>query len=441
MEVYKCKYIICPVLSIKHWFFILFLVGGFLRIFVPDVLIYFNNKKKGFGSENSQNEIEQNKDNIKYHLTNKYFEIMRNIASDLFLGVFHCYYKLRDSTEKKKKGRQTYTNNQRINFIFNDNTPSSSQMTKMIFIISLVDIICQLIIPIKYIIDYYWSNDHNILDTEPYHLYILLFFDIFARYFFSLWILRTYFYIHHYLSFLLNIIGLSFITIIDIRHKIIGSDNYNILFIILLCIQTILYSFEDIMNKVAFRTLYISPNTLIFYKGLVQLIYLAIISILFFIFYFDNEYFNMQFELQKFICFVPFNIIRTYFLVKVIDKFSAQHMALLRVSETIIIFFYGKIASLWDGFKENPFHEEYEIYEICVQIFGFMILLISTLIHNEIIIINHPKLRAKTEYYLDKDADREQQSSFDSNTFSESKDNTINSVTDLCSDITGSDMS
>ena len=70
-----------------------------------------------------------------------------------------------------------------------------------------------------------------------------------------------------------------------------------------------------------------------------------------------------------------------------------------------------------------------------------MILLISTLIHNEIIIINHPKLRAKTEYYLDKDADREQQSSFDSNTFSESKDNTINSVTDLCSDITGSDMS
>jgi hypothetical protein len=195
------------------------------------------------------------------------------------------------------------------------------------------------------------------------------------------------------------------------------------------------------MNKVAFRTLYISPNTLIFYKGLVQLIYLAIISILFFIFYFDNEYFNMQFELQKFICFVPFNIIRTYFLVKVIDKFSAQHMALLRVSETIIIFFYGKIASLWDGFKNNPFHEEYEIYEICVQIFGFMILLISTLIHNEIIIINHPKLRAKTEYYLDKDADREQQSSFDSNTFSESKDNTINSVTDLCSDITGSDMS
>ena len=149
MEVYKCKYIICPVLSIKHWFFILFLVGGFLRIFVPDVLIYFNNKKKGFGSENSQNEIEQNKDNIKYHLTNKYFEIMRNIASDLFLGVFHCYYKLRDSTEKKKKGRQTYTNNQRINFIFNDNTPSSSQMTKMIFIISLVDIICQLLIPIN----------------------------------------------------------------------------------------------------------------------------------------------------------------------------------------------------------------------------------------------------------------------------------------------------
>ena len=68
---------------------------------------------------------------------------------------------------------------------------------------------------------------------------------------------------------------------------------------------------------------------------------------------------------------------------------------------------------------------------------GFAFLLISTLIHNEIIIINHPKLRAKTEYYLGRDADKEQYSSYTnlySDTFSES-----NSDSALFDDITGSD--
>ena len=54
---------------------------------------------------------------------------------------------------------------------------------------------------------------------------------------------------------------------------------------------------------------------------------------------------------------------------------------------------------------------------------GFVLLLIASLIHNEFIIINTPKLKEKTEYYLNKDADNEQNSSCYSDTyFSESKE-------------------
>ena len=71
---------------------------------------------------------------------------------------------------------------------------------------------------------------------------------------------------------------------------------------------------------------------------------------------------------------------------------------------------------------------------------GLFFLLISTLIHNEIIIINHHKLKAKTEYYLDKDADNEQNSPINSDTcFSDSASD--NSLTNLNDDLTCSDIS
>ena len=68
------------------------------------------------------------------------------------------------------------------------------------------------------------------------------------------------------------------------------KKKINFLFVIISSVQLILYSFEDIMNKVAFRTLYILPNTLIFFKGLFQVIYFGIISAFLFGFGFYSEY-------------------------------------------------------------------------------------------------------------------------------------------------------
>lgn len=434
MEVVKCKFFMFTKPVKKHWYFFLFLLGSFLRQLIPDI----HSKIRDLKNESKPDSNSDHDKIFKFELTGKYFELIRTISSDLLIGIFHCMHKCRNKDENKKQPQERYKrNSQKIVFIFNDEEDKFPVMYKIIFIISLVDIICQLLIPIYIILDYKVLNHDKILEKEPNELYYLLFIDIFGRYLFSRLLLKTYFYKHHYLSFILNIIGLILITtieIIELKKEIDNELQYSF-FVIIVSIQLLLYSFEDIMNKVAFRTLYILPNTLIFYKGLVQLIYFGIISALFFIYgnhclSLDYDYF---FEIRYFICFVPFNILRTVFLVKVIDKFSAQHMTFLKVFETIIYFLYNTFKAIIGDNKEKKI--------TFIEIIGFFLLLIASLIHNELIIINTPSLKAKTEYYLDKDADKEQYSSYYSDTlFTNSKD-TSSTVTNLYSDLTGSDMS
>ena len=272
-------------------------------------------------------------------------------------------------------------------------------------------------------------------------------FDIFSRYIFSRWILKTYFYAHHKLSFFLNFIGLAIIMVADSLYKFKFKwhtdidEGFDLFYILFLSIRLIVYSFEDIMNKVAFRALSILPCTLIFYNGLIQLCFFIIISILFFPYInYDilKNVLRKQSEHLFLVFYLPFNIMRNLYLIRVIDKFSAQHMAFLRVLENISIFVFMEIK------KENIYKHEIKqkkkiIYYI-LQPIGFLILCFASLMHNELIIINNTKLKAKTEYYLDKDADKEQNNSdFSDTLLSDSKENSC--CSNINDDLTGSDIS
>ena len=217
MEVIQCKFIMIPKLTGKRWYFFMFILGIILRVLALDLVPLFH-------------PTPEQKKTLNYLLTQKYFEIARNIGSSLILGLPHFYYKLMNKSDYKKKKLQTY-NPQRVMFIYNEQKSRTPNMLKIILVISSVDIICQLLLPIKYIIE------DKIIRTEInytpyYHLYSLLFFDIFARYFFSRLILKTYFYIHHKLSFLLNLIGLIPIAIVDILVKFVKYKELENFFLI-----------------------------------------------------------------------------------------------------------------------------------------------------------------------------------------------------------------
>jgi len=452
MKVIKCKCFMISKLTNKHKYFAFFLLGSLFRVLFPDLLYEYKKDKIGHLKPKPENREKY----LFYLLTQKYIEIIRNIISALFLGFFHCFYRVKNIDESKKRQMQTYnTNSQKINYIFKAESSRVPITLKYIFLISFVDIICQMLIPLKFILEYKFSFK-NILSTEPSRLYILLFFDIFARYIFSRWLLKTYFYAHHKFSFFLNFLGLILIGIVDLTTKFhfvyndyvdLDEDNFDLLYIGILSIQLILYSFEDIMNKIAFRRLAILPSTLLFYNGIFLFAYFIIISL----FYFICKAYNfldggigdyLLYELQYSIIYIPFNILRNYNILNVIDKFSAAHMTFLRVSETVIIFFYNIIIDIFYDDNTNKDNNNTDNYwRMPLQFIGFILLFVSTLIHNEIIIINHPKLKAKTEYYLDKDADREQISSFYSDTFfTDSKDES-ESHSNLYDDLTGSDIS
>ena len=419
MEVINCKLFIIPKFMKKHIYLLLFLLGALFRVLVPDLFYFirYHGKKPGPDSICLQgDQAENTNDCCKCLLTRRYIEIINNVLSALLLGIPHFLNRMRNKNEEyKNRKKQTYiTNNQKINlFYYNNESSRIPLMLKIIFIISSVDVFCQLTIPIKYLIDKKLYN--KIWSQNQYNLY----------------------------SFLLNGIGLTLIAVPEILVKI-GDEpeqynKYNYLFLIVIAVQLIVYSFEDIMNKVAFRALSILPYTLIFYNGLIQLCYFAIISAFFFIFNLGDlrKYANFTEEVQYSICYLPSNIIRNYYLIKVIDTFSAQHMALLRVTETSLIFVYNLIATINPKFKKKAFKED--SYFIILESIGFLFLIVSSLIHNEIIIINHRKLKAKTQFYLDKDADKEQNVSINSDTcFSDSG---TNSVTNLYDDLTGSDIS
>lgn len=457
MEIIKCGLFLIPKLTKKHWYFAMFFISTFLRTFIPYIfgLTYEDESSNSnctessnysfseysfstFNKSSNSTSTESSNPTLKILLTREYFELLRNISSDLIIGIF-CFFDYIKNKKEYKKGKdfQIVHSNLKNNFIYNDESKSRQcKMIKLIFIISFIDIICQLSMSVKYFIeDKIGNRGFKTLSYD--HLNSFLLIDVLSRYFFSRYILKTYFYLHHYFSFGINFISIISFVIIDIIFKYPG--NYDILYTIIIGLKIILYSLEDIMNKVAFTTLFIPPKTLIFYKGLFQaIVYLPIITIVFFLFKlhdFQNIKDFLSFQLKLFICFIPCNIFRTISLVDVIDRFTAQHMSFLKIFEAIILFIFY----LCNRYEEKTF--EIKPWGYMLQIFAFIILLFSSLVHNEIIIINIPKLKAKTEYYLDKDADREQNSSFNSDTlFTDSREINNNS-SNLYSDLTGSDLS
>ena len=392
-EIMKCGYILIPKFTSKYWYFFWFLLGSLFRQCIPDLVM----------QSIPESEF---KEKFKNPEVDKFLDMVGNILSDLFTGIFVFISKKQGTLEREKEKKNKKHNALQISFLFNDETHKTPLFRKLILTISIIDLICQIIFLIKNIIfneiqkKNYTTKDE--LNTAS--LYSLLIIDITARYCFSWLILNTYFYAHHKLSFILNFFfALPILLIVDI----IQITKNDILNYFLTFIQYTLYSLEDIIDKVALETLFIIPTALLFYKGLYQFIPFIIISII--CRYFKFIQFDIPFIKQRIIAktlFIPFNILRNIHLVKVIDIFTAQHMSHLRVWETLLLFIYTEIFSTFSP-KIQGNSENGPLFYV-LKCISLVILLISSLIHNEIIIINIDRFKSKTRYFLDKDAILEQ---------------------------------
>ena len=181
----------------------------------------------------------------------------------------------------------------------------------------------------------------------------------------------------------------------------------NILYLLFRMFSTICYSLEDIVGKKVLIEEFLSPYSLLTYKGAYELVILLICSIPFLFIKRDDEIIfakmivlinNGKIIILN-ILLMTANFVYNIFIWIIIDRFSPNDHAMVSVIEGITIKLFILI------FETDKFMDNLSISIITV--FIYFILIIGVCIHNEIIIINKCGLNEYTKKRLCKKGDED----------------------------------
>lgn len=384
----KEYFLICPKLESRHLHILIFVISSLLRKVIPTLL-----DNADFAKLNSPE---------KYFKEKCYFDMLTNFIGDISVGVY-ILIKLIINKDKNKvttsEGEKTKKNMSKIFFIY-------------LPIIALIDFMAQLCLFLFSYIDKKGSilgmnkgqNTKVIYDQD---LFFVVAIDIVCRYVFSRIFLKSYFYKHHYFSMIFNFIAFVPLIVINLKDIFTNENNKEIeysliiFYLILFIIMTILYSLEDVFNKIALNKLLLRPYELMFYKAVFEIIGIIIVSIIIMTSENFSNYINDNLSgihllgrLFYRLCFIVCNIFRTISLITIIEVLNPNHLSILKSTEFIALFIFIMIWSFLDNDKEkiSPIN-------IIFESFSFLFLLIGSLIHNEMIIINKWGLYECTDYY------------------------------------------
>ena len=253
----------------------------------------------------------------------------------------------------------------------------------------------------------YGKNERSVPENN---LSSLLIFNILIIYIFSKLILKTAFYRHHYLSFLMNVICILILGTIDIINTATTDNKESIGMIIFYIIKKIFtiifYSIEDVIGKKVMITFFLNIYTLLLCRALTGTIIFIIFSIPFIfikikdvsgayeegkndIIIFSGIADLLKDFSYKIIFFVLTNFFYNIFIWLIIDNFSPSHYAISTVLESL-----GTLIRLW-------IMEPDQVNLPLLRIFIYIILIIAGIIHTEMIVINYCGLEKNTKLFLD----------------------------------------
>ena len=385
-----------PKLSKKYFYFLAFSISAFLRDFISYINIKddYKNKAKDFP------------------IQKRYFDIISNILSDSLQGIFVLLNKIKATkvSDKSIENKDSpFNSNDEIN-VAQKNNSNYSSFFKIMLKICLVDYFCQLIFLLFSLI----FNKDEVIERKNNNY--LLPVDILSRFIFCRIILDTYFYKHHIVSMIINfviffILGtFDIFNIFNIFYDRKEEENQKskleiFIYFLFLIAQTIAYSLEDVLNKIALSRESLTPYSLLFYKAVFQIPLVIITSIIVLPIHnsfsdfssFDTGY--KTYELLRRALFIILNILRSIFLVQVIDKFSSQHLSILKVMESILMFGYFLIS--------NKYEKDHKDFYIPVISISFIITVFTSLIYNEILVINLCGMQDYTQHGFDIQAEKD----------------------------------
>ena len=223
-------------------------------------------------------------------------------------------------------------------------------------------------------------------------------FQIVLQYILSIFILKTHFNKHHYLSILINIIAFIILFALDNIN-----DNFDWGMDLAYFGVLILLVLEKAYGKKAMTFGYISPYTLLILIGIYKNILIFIFLVLFIpiMLSLEENFFNdlNDFDGDKILLLLGgflFNFLSNLFNWILIDRFSPSHLALsLIVAQLSFNIIYALIYSS---------EENYEVYDkagLGIRIILYAILFLAAMIHNEIFIITKWGLGENTKLFLE----------------------------------------
>jgi hypothetical protein len=322
-------------------------------------------------------------------------------------GFFVLYTYINSKSNKENNEARRASNNQ-VKLIYNDLSIKKNKYL-LIFLISVLELVGRSTDLFYYI----YFDSIRIRDGE---ISWLISIDILSRIIFSKIILKSRLYNHHILSIIMTVIGLCSMSI----SAFIAINSYELSkwpYFAFIFIKFIIVPLEDTINKILLTNKFLLPQSLMFMRGLYNLIMLLIIIPTL---YFSNElkldfYFNeneigyiMQISLMIF--FIVFTLLKSFYIMKVIYIFTPEHVAFLNVVFYMLRLLRCRITT---GDKS--------LIIISDSIF-LIIIIFSTLLFNEMIVINICGLNDNTkDGFLIKEK-KEFNDTTDSSKFLESED-------------------
>ena len=370
----ETKCLICPKLDFKNIYILIFVLTSLFRRLIPKIIQKLDNN-----------------DNKPPNTVIYYFDIVSNFFSYIISSFLIIKDKLKKGYNKEQittsEGEKTIKNMRRFFFI-------------IIPLIALTDFLGQLCLYFFCRIQSNKSEIDKYISQED--LFFIIFFDISFRYIFSRILLKSYFYKHHYLSMILTFIGSIPLLIIAMKNifeikNISDQKDSIIVFIFLYLIRALLFSLEDVFNKIALNKLLLRPYQLMFYKSLFEMIPIIGLSVPEIIKDFD-DFKKIYNNLLGFLLYRGVYIIFGFFLffayISIIELVNPNHLSILKSLEFIAFYINNTI---WDFIEKEKIDIKY--FNYIFEFISCIILLFAALLHNEMIIIKKCGLYECTDYY------------------------------------------
>ena len=316
--------------------------------------------------------------------------ILSNIAD--LLSIFLVLYMRCASkgTRKKKKIEGEIKNenpiDSKIELIHDNYNIVNRGFPKKLIVIAILDYISRSTYWISYAIT--GAESKEISHTLQKNITISI--DIIMRYIFSVFILKIVVYKHRIFSLITIVIGFVILIINDICLMKYKNDSHydfpkSFYYTAIISISGFVYPLEDTFVKQVFSEDYLYPANMQFDRGLLVFVLILVITpILYFSFNLDLTFIkeDIYIIIITMIMYTLAAFVKAYILLKIIYNYSSQSVSFLIISESFAGFIIRAIQ------RFNGETEVWEYFSLAMEFLGVIIILLSSLIYDEIIIIN-----------------------------------------------------